>query len=348
MKKTGLRKIVSMGMAAALVFGVLTGCGSSKSPVTESNNETESGTDTLKKVIIAGAGVDSTGNVTLGGNAAIARDQGFLEEELKAAGYEIEYVGFQTAGVGVNEALAAKEADIAIYGDFPAVVYIAGGNQARIFAGNTTRNQLGIFAKPGIDTVADLKGKKVCTMFGTTAYLYLLKQLEKEGLSINDIEVVNSATDAISLYNAGEVDAIVNSPQLYWSVTLQGVEGKQIAINGDQEELSSYNVVIGRTEYLDENQEVEQAIVKALDRAQKWANENEQAVYDIFAKNSGYFTAEQYKEYYSFEDDFSDMNPVITEDYYSHLQEVADFLYENQLAANQVDISDYIEVVETE
>lgn len=348
MRKKGLEKLVSLVTVGALAIGVFTGCGASgnDSKKVSAASTTEAASKETKKVVIAGAGVDSEGNVSLGGNAAIARDQGFLEEELKSVGYEVEYVGFQTAGVGANEALAAKEADVAIYGDFPAVTYIASGNDARIFAGDSTRNQLGIFAQPGIESVADLKGKKVCTMLGTTAYLYLIKQLKAEGLGIEDIEVVNSAGDAASLYIAGEVDAIVNGPQLYWGIELQGGEGKQIAVNGDSEELSSYNVVIGRTEYLNENPEVEQAIVKALDRAYKWANENEQAVYDVFAKSSGAFTADHFKNYYSFEKDFSDMDPVITDNYVTHLQEVADFLYDNQLAATQISIGDFINKVE--
>lgn len=345
MRKQGLKKFILSVLIAILSVGVLSGCGAEKNSNSTENKKDAQITE-YKKVIISGAGVDSKGNVSLGGNAAIAKDQGFLEEELNAVGYTAEYVGFQTAGVGANEALAAKEADIAIYGDFPAVTYIASGNDAKIFAGDTTRNQLGIFAKPGIESVADLKGKKVCTMLGTTAYLYLVNQLKEAGLSVDDVEIVNSAGDAASLYIAGEVDAIANSPQLYWGIELQGGEGKQIAINGDKEELSSYHVVIGRTEFLDNNKEVEQAIVTALDKAQKWANENEQKVYEVFAEASGAFSADKYKEYYSFEDDFADMNPEITDAYNNHLQEVADFLYESQLVASQIKVADYIEKVE--
>lgn len=345
MRTKGLKKIISLLTVSTLLVGALTGCGSANAG-SEANVKSVSANEHAKKVVIAGAGVDSEGNVSLGGNAAIARDQGFLEEELKAVGYEVEYVGFQTAGVGANEALAAKEADIAIYGDFPAITYIASGNDAKIFAGDSTRNQLSVFAKPEIKSVADLKGKKVCTMLGTTAYLYLVKQLKEEGLSVEDIEVVNSAGDAASLYLAGEVDAIVNGPQLSWGIELQGGEGQQIAVNGDNEELSSYNVVIGRTEFLNDNKEVEQAIVKALDRAYKWANENEQGVYDIFAKSSGNFTADHFKNYYSFESDFSDMNPVITDQYTTHLQEVADFLYDSQLATTQIKVDEFIDKVE--
>ena len=137
MRKQGLKKFILSVLIAILSVGVLSGCGAEKNSNSTENKKDAQITE-YKKVIISGAGVDSKGNVSLGGNAAIAKDQGFLEEELNAVGYTAEYVGFQTAGVGANEALAAKEADIAIYGDFPAVTYIASGNDAKIFAGDTT------------------------------------------------------------------------------------------------------------------------------------------------------------------------------------------------------------------
>ncbi len=287
MKKKVVKRVIALLAVSVLSVGVLAGCGNTAATDATSDNtvvteETKEDTETVsdivadtteyKVVVIAGPGIDAEGNVSLLGNAAVARDQGYIEEELNAIGYTADYVGFQSAGVGANEALAAKEADIAIYGDFPAITYVAGGNEAKIIAGNTTRNQLGIFARDGINSVEDLKGKKVATMFGTTAYLYLSNQLNEAGLTIDDIEVVNATVDAISLYLTGEVDAIANSPQLYWGVTANGGQGNEVAINGDKEDLASYNVVIARTEFLDANPEVEKALVKALKRGYEWAN----------------------------------------------------------------------------
>lgn len=351
MRKETLKKFGLGFLVATLSLGVLVGCGSKKEESkatgknTEANNSGKDNSSDLKTVVIAGAGVDAKGEVSLGGNAAIAKEQGFIEKELNKVGYTAKYVGFQNAGVGANEALAAKEADIAIYGDFPAITYIATGNKARIFAGDSTRNQIGIFAREGINSVKDLKGKKVCTMLGTTAYLYLVNQLKEEGLSIDDVEIVNSSSDAASLFISGEVDAIVNAPQLYWSIQLQGGKVKQIAINGDNEKLSSYNVVLGRTEFLDENKDVEQALVNALEDAHQWANSNEEKVYELLAKSSGAFKADQFKEYYSFENKFDDMDPVLTDTYKTHLQTVADFLYESKAVSNKISVEDYLEVV---
>lgn len=363
MKKKVVKRVIALLAVSVLSVGVLAGCGNTAATDATSDNtavteETKEDTETVsdivadtteyKVVVIAGPGIDAEGNVSLLGNAAVARDQGYIEEELNAIGYTSDYVGFQSAGVGANEALAAKEADIAIYGDFPAITYVAGGNEAKIIAGNTTRNQLGIFARDGINSVEDLKGKKVATMFGTTAYLYLSNQLNEAGLTIDDIEVVNATVDAISLYLTGEVDAIANSPQLYWGVTANGGQGNEIAINGDKEDLSSYNVVIARTEFLDANPEVEKALVKALKRGYEWANANEDAVYDNLAKSNGYYPAESFKAYYNFEEGFEDMNPEITDAYYTHLQNVADFLYDNQLVLNHVDVNDIIKKVSAE
>ena len=57
----------------------------------------------------------------MGSIAGIAQDKKFFEEELQKIGYKIEYVPF-AAGPAVNEALATKKIDLAIYADFPGLV----------------------------------------------------------------------------------------------------------------------------------------------------------------------------------------------------------------------------------
>ncbi|MGN0153670.1 MAG: aliphatic sulfonate ABC transporter substrate-binding protein [Lachnospiraceae bacterium] len=353
-----LKKIFALGAVATLLGVTVIGCGSSSTeeasePATqadetivteESEAEEENETEELKVVRVVGSGVDTSGVATLVGNAYVAREQGFFDEELEAIGYTIEYSGFQNAGVGANEALAANEADIAIYGDFPALTYIATGNDAKIFAVSTNRNQIGIFANEDINSVEDLKGKKVNTMFGTVAYQYLVQVLEENGLSLDDIEVINaSPVDATSLYTSGEIDAIVNGPQATWPLIAQGL-GHQVAVNGDSESLSNCQVVMGRTEFLEENPEVAAAIVRALKKAQDYAKENEEEVYQSLADNSGnLYTVDNWKEYYSFENGFEDYSPYITDSIVEHLQKTADFMKSNEYIASDINIEDYID-----
>lgn len=343
--KTTKKIIAISALVAALgVFAV--GCGSNgqkNDANSASNTSSESKKEDLKVVHIVGPGVDSNGNVSLPGSAQLAQKQGFFEEELKAAGYKAEYSGFQNGGVGVNEALASGEADVAVYGDFPAVTYISNGNDAKIFAISTSKNQLGIYAKNDIKSVKDLKGKKVGTMIGTNAYYYLEKELEENGLSVKDVEIVNASTDAVSLFTSGEVDAICNGPQLYWLLDAQKA-GHVISVSGNSDTLSTSHVVIGRTQFLKENPKVADAIIKALEKTKEWAEANEEKVYETLSNISGgNYTVDNYKDYYSFEDGFEDMSPYIQDKDINHLQEVADFMLKNKYIKTEVDVSKSID-----
>jgi NitT/TauT family transport system substrate-binding protein len=66
-----------------------------------------------------------------------------------------------------------------------------------------------IVAKPGIDSIKDLKGKKVGVEIGFVDHLLLLKALEKEGLKESDVELVNIPThETPKALASGDVDAI--------------------------------------------------------------------------------------------------------------------------------------------
>ncbi|MEH7548302.1 MULTISPECIES: ABC transporter substrate-binding protein [Bacillaceae] len=68
----------------------------------------------------------------------------------------------------------------------------------------------GILVKKGINSVKDLKGKKVAFEVGSTSHMLALTALKQGGLTEKDVEVVQmSAGDAGAAFAAGKVDAAV-------------------------------------------------------------------------------------------------------------------------------------------
>jgi NitT/TauT family transport system substrate-binding protein len=66
-----------------------------------------------------------------------------------------------------------------------------------------------IVAAPGITSVKDLKGKKIAIEEGFVAHLLLLTGLEKNGLSLDDVTLVNTPTHEIPrVFSSKAVDAI--------------------------------------------------------------------------------------------------------------------------------------------
>ncbi|MEM9079497.1 MAG: ABC transporter substrate-binding protein [Verrucomicrobiota bacterium] len=66
-----------------------------------------------------------------------------------------------------------------------------------------------LVAKPGIESIKDLKGKKIALEEGFVPHLLVLKGLEAAGMSEADVEIVNTPTDETpSVLASGKVDAI--------------------------------------------------------------------------------------------------------------------------------------------
>jgi NitT/TauT family transport system substrate-binding protein len=66
-----------------------------------------------------------------------------------------------------------------------------------------------IVGRPGIKTLADLKGKRIGVEIGLVDHLLLLDGLKKQGMTQNDVTLVNSKTNETpQVLASGQVDAI--------------------------------------------------------------------------------------------------------------------------------------------
>ncbi len=89
-----------------------------------------------------------------------------------------------------------------------------------------------IVVRKGINTVADLKGKTVSVAIGTASHSLLIKVLESNGLSMNDVNIkkVADGIESAKLYKAGAVDAAV-----VWSPDdgdcVKAIAGTKVLIN---------------------------------------------------------------------------------------------------------------------
>jgi NitT/TauT family transport system substrate-binding protein len=92
-----------------------------------------------------------------------------------------------------------------------------------------------VIAGPGVETVAELAGKKVGVEIGFVGHLLLLDALEQHGLTESDVELVNVPTNETpQVLASGQVDAIV-AWQPSSGMALQLVPGsKSIHTSADQ------------------------------------------------------------------------------------------------------------------
>jgi NitT/TauT family transport system substrate-binding protein len=173
---------------------------------------------------------------------------------------------------------------------------VSGGSKQTIVLvnDNSTGNDQ-IIAREGINSIADLKGKRVAAEEGTVDHYLLLLVLKKAGLTEQDIQFTPLLTDAAAAaFAAGKVDAVgVFAP---FTTTALGLKGsKAIATSKDFPGAIPDHLVFG-TDFVKAHGDQVQAIVKTWFDTLAWIKANRDEAVGIMAKRAG-VTVEDYKTY---------------------------------------------------
>jgi ABC-type nitrate/sulfonate/bicarbonate transport system substrate-binding protein len=146
----------------------------------------------------------------------------YIGDELgwnKEAGIELDYI---TVGGGGAQQLAGGSLNVAHsgYPDF-ARAALQGATE-RIILNDITASPYGIFAKPAIKQIADLKGKLI-SIGGPNdiTLIYIKPFLASAGLKTTDADFVyaKAAGDRFAALVAGGVDATILNPPTYFKAT---------------------------------------------------------------------------------------------------------------------------------
>jgi sulfonate transport system substrate-binding protein len=149
-----------------------------------------------------------------GGLPAILKARGTLEAA-KEQGIVFNWVLF-TSGPPLLEALNAGAVDVGAVGDAPGVFALAGGADLKYIGVTDQLSEQavtgsGIIVKndSGINSVADLKGKKIALARGSSAHYFTYNALKADNLNItSDVEIVAlQPPDARPALESGSVDA---------------------------------------------------------------------------------------------------------------------------------------------
>jgi taurine transport system substrate-binding protein len=128
----------------------------------------------------------------------------------EATGYTVTWRKIPGGG-DVIRAMASGDAQIGEVGSSPAAAAVSQGIDAQVFwilDDIANAEQLVAREGSGIETVADLKGKKIGVPFVSTTHYQLLFALEDAGLSATDAEVLNMAPPAVAAaWERGDIDA---------------------------------------------------------------------------------------------------------------------------------------------
>ena len=239
------RRILAAALAAVMLLA-LTACGQSA----DTNNSAE------QTVVRIGTPATGDHGARMLEAARVAAEKQYFEEELAKVGCRPEYVGFDGAGPAVNEAMISGDLDVAIYGDMPALVLASKFSGVTFIAMDNSAVQQGIVVQKdaGINSVEDLRGKRVIAETGTTCQKFLISLLESAGMTQDDVQQINATTaNAQVEFAAGEADAVVLPCMAAYRLIDEKGVGTMLAVAGNDERLDSQYVVSARNDFLEKN-----------------------------------------------------------------------------------------------
>lgn len=255
-KKSNLKRFLAAGLSAALLLATAA-CGSSTDQASSSSSASGAASDEA---------VVNIGTMNLVNGDLIAQYEKYYEKEL---GVKVNIINFKS-GKDVNTALAAGSVDITELGSAPTALGLSNGLDYKVFwVGDVIgkAESLAVKNDSGINSVADLKGKKIGTPFSSTAHYSLLQALKLAGLSESDVTILDlQPNDIYAAWQRGDIDAAY-----VWYPVLDQLlaDGKVIT---DSQQLADKNVLTGdlnvvRSEFAQKHPDVVKKYVQAQIKA---------------------------------------------------------------------------------
>lgn len=249
---------------------------------------------------IANPGVGVGNRPVVGGSSATTLHlRGMLEEEFRKDGIKIEWSFLRGAGPAVNELYANGLADFSLLGDLPSIIGKAGGLKTRVLAATGIRGStyVAVPSDSSINSIKDLKGKKVAMFKGTNIQLAINKILEKNGLKEKDIRFIAMDTaSAKAALTTKDIDAAFGGPD-YLALRDQGIAKIVYNSRDDDPRFLRHCTFVGNEDFIKKYPQITQRVVTTLVKAAKWLSDQETnpgPVYQLWAKSGVQFS--NYKE----------------------------------------------------
>jgi len=222
----------------------------------------------------------------------VANDKGFFED----AGLNVT-AAMVTGGIQAAEAIVTGSADVAAMGDAPAVQLITKGIGAKIIgriAGAEGMHR--IISDANITEPGDLEGKRVGMQQSSSSHGAFLQWCDANDVNTDDVTFVylNPSYLAEAMYS-GEIDAMVGSEP--WAINTENLCGDRVHELGNSSGLgSSFPIVlVASQKALAEKGEALTRLLEALDRANRYINDDWEEAMVICASHTGLSVEDQSK-----------------------------------------------------
>jgi len=213
------------------------------------------------------------------------RQQKGLEVLLNPLGIDVQWVEFQF-GPPLLEAMRIGSIDIGLVGDTPPIFSQAAKGDL-LYVAAVPSGASAILVPPGstLQTLGDLKGKRVAFARGSSSHNLTIAALEKAGLQYDQIQATQLApADAAAAFERGSIDAwTIWDPYYALYESRPGV--RVLAESTDIAPQNSF-FIASRT-YVEGNLETTRKVLGELSRISDWAAANRTEVAQLVSTGTG-------------------------------------------------------------
>ena len=308
------KKFIAMTMAALMAVTALTGCSSSAE-------------ESLDKLTFTY--VTSPLNVP----SIIEKEKGIFAKTFADMGIEVDYAEL-TSGADQTQALASGDVQV-LYAVGATSVILSAANDADIKVLNMYSRSPKAFCMYAQDesltTPEALRGKTIAGPVGTNLHELLVSYLATADMTLEDVNYVNmSIPEAKAALDGGSIDVALVAGATAYTAKQQGYH-----LVADGEGLIDAIIAVAVTdEFYNAHPEIIEKLDEAQDEIADFMEENEEEALQIVADTLELDVAavEEMVEFYDFSTELTDADKA-------GFQRTADFMFENGMIENKLDVN---------
>jgi sulfonate transport system substrate-binding protein len=212
----------------------------------------------------------------------VLKEKGWLEDDLKPLGVGVRWV----QSLGSNKALEflnAGSLDIGSSAGAAALLARINANPVRAVYVYSKPEWTALVTRPdtGIVKVEDLRGKRIAVTRGTDPYIFLIRALDKAGLSQKDVQLVLLQHDQGKLaLERKDVDAWAGLDPMMAQTELEA--GNKLFYR--DADANTYGVLDVREAFLEQHPDLVARVIAVYEKGRRWSLENKAGLTDILAK----------------------------------------------------------------
>lgn len=200
----------------------------------------------------------------------VAEDQRFFADN----GLNVTIRDYDTGAAAFN-GLLDREVDIAVPAEYPLIGAAFKGQEVQAIASIDKVQYFFLFGRKdrGIETTADLKGKRIGVVQKTIAEFYMGRFLALQGVDIGEVKPVNvSLSQSEDAITNSDVDAIVARPP--YAIAIEKRLGANGVVWPAQSSQALYALLIGQNNWIREHPEPIKRLLRSLAQAEEYIIKN--------------------------------------------------------------------------